>query len=183
MAAAPSPSSAPAAPTAPASAPHAAHERPAGLLLRVSAMVYDGVLLFGVLFVVSYALLASLGWSAPLAAAQRWILQAALFLAIGAYFAWSWSRGGQTLALKTWRLRLVGPDAAPPSLPRALARYVLAWHLFVPGLLAIAWLPLARGSAALALIASLLLLLTPALFDRERRLLHDRWVGTRIVRE
>lgn len=180
MAAAPSPSSTHAAP---GSAPHAAFERPAGLLLRVSAMVYDGVLLFGVLFVVSYVLLASLGWSAPLATAQRWILQAALFVAIGAYFAWSWSRSGQTLALKTWRLRLIGPNSAPPSLPRALARYVLAWHLFVPGLLAIAWLPLARGGAAFALLASLLLLLTPALFDRERRLLHDRWVGTRLVRE
>ena len=157
--------------------------QPASLLLRVSAMVYEAVLLFGVLFVVSYVLLASLNWTTPLHDAQRWILQAVLFAAAGAYLSWCWSRSGQTLALKTWRLRLLGPDSKPPSLLRALARYLLAWHMFVPGLLVIAWVPLAPGSAALALGASLVLMLMPALLDRERRLLHDRWAGTRIVRQ
>ncbi len=157
--------------------------RPASLLLRVSAMVYEAVLLFGVLFVVSYALLVALSWSTPLSDPQRWILQATLFAATGAYFAWCWSRTGQTLALKTWRLRLLGPDSTPPSLARALVRYLLAWHMFLPGLLAIAWVPLSLGSAALALGASFVMMLTPALLDQERRLLHDRWAGTRIVRE
>ena len=145
-------------------------------------MTYEAVLLFGVVFIVSYALLALLQWRYPLPPGPRTTLQAVLFLAIGAYFVWCWSRSGQTLALKTWNLKVLDDSGAPPSVTRAIARYVLAWHLWLPGL---AWVTLFHSQALAdlgALAAGFAALLLPALADPQRRLLHDRWTKTRVVR-
>jgi uncharacterized RDD family membrane protein YckC len=157
--------------------------QPAGLGLRLAAMIYEGVLLFGVTFVVAFALLSVLSWKYPLMTTQRTVLQVALFLAIGVYFVWCWTRSGQTLALKTWRLRIAGPDGAPPSTPRAVVRYLLAWHLFLPGLVFIAFADARPAVGLAALAAGFSVLLLPALLDRDRRLLHDRWSGTRVLRD
>lgn len=146
-------------------------------------MVYEAVLLFGVTFIVALILLTGLGWSYPLNAAQRVALQASVFIAVGVYFVWCWTRLGQTLALKTWKLRVVGPDGTPPSTPRAIARYVLAWHLFLPGLAFIAVSDSQRATGLAALAIGFAVLLLPALADRDRRLLHDRWTKTRVLRE
>jgi uncharacterized RDD family membrane protein YckC len=145
-------------------------------------MTYEAVLLFGVVFIVSYALLALFQWTYPLPPGPRVVLQAVLFLAIGAYFVWCWSRSGQTLALKTWNLKVLDDSGVPPSAGRAIARYVLAWHLWLPGL---AWVALFHSHALAdlgALAAGFAVLLMPALADPQRRLLHDRWTRTRVVR-
>lgn len=145
-------------------------------------MVYEAVLLFGVVFITSYALLALLQWTYPLPPARRAVLQATLFLAIGGYFVWCWTRSGQTLALKTWKLKVVAVDGAPPRPARAVLRYLLAWHLWLPGLL---WAALFQTHAladAAALGIGFGILLLPAVADPQRRLLHDRWTRTRIVR-
>lgn len=155
----------------------------ASLGLRLAAMTYEGVLLFGVTFVAALILLTALGWTYPLNATRRTALQVTVFVAVGVYFVWCWTRSGQTLALKTWRLRIAGPDGAPPSTPRAIARYLLAWHLFLPGLAYIAVSEVQRADALAALALGFAVLLLPALTDRDRRLLHDRWTKTRVVRE
>jgi len=156
---------------------------PPGLLLRLAAMTYEAVLLFGLVFAVGLVLLAVTGWTYPLPAPRRWILQAVLFVAVGAYFVYCWARAGQTLAMKSWRLRLVGRDGAPPTPGRAIVRYLLAWNLFVPGL---AFIALARAGPlanVLALGGGLLAMLALARLDPQRRLLHDRLLGSRVIRE
>ena len=70
-----------------------------------------------------------------------------------AYFLWCWLRGGQTLAMKAWRIRLVGVTPR-----KALLRFLLGLVL-VPTGIAVLW----------------------ALLDRERQFLHDRLAGTRLV--
>jgi uncharacterized RDD family membrane protein YckC len=155
--------------------------RPAGLAVRLASMIYEGVLLFGVAFAAGLAVFALTGWSGPLEGARRLVLQAALFAVIGLYFVSCWTRTGQTLALKTWRLRVVAAGDRPPALGRAITRYVLSWHLWLPGLLAIAWLQPSRALGFAALAAGFAVLLLPAVFDPQRRLLHERWSGTRIV--
>ena len=145
-------------------------------------MIYEAVLLLGVVFVVGYALLASLQWSYPLPPTQRTLLQIALFVVIGAYFVVCWTRTGQALALKAWRLKVVDSKDRPPRGVRAIARYVLAWHLWLPGLIIGALFHLGVGATVAAFAVSFALLLIPALMDPRRRLLHDLWTGTRVVR-
>ncbi len=145
-------------------------------------MTYEAVLLLGVVFAMGYALQISLQWSYPLQPTPRFLLQAILFLVIGAYFVVSWTRTGQTLALKVWRLKVVDLDGRAPRSGRAIARYLLSWHLWLPGLAVAAVFQLSAGGTLAALAITFGLLLIPALIDRQRRLLHDCLTGTRIVR-
>ena len=145
-------------------------------------MTYEAVLVFAVVFAVSYALLATMQWSYPLPPVPRALLQGALFVAAGAYFVLCWTRTGQTLALKAWRLKVIDSDGRPPRCGRAIARYVLAWHLWLPGLAIAAALQLGVVSTVVVLAVSFGFLLVPAVVDRQRRLLHDILTGTRVVR-
>ena len=126
---------------------------------RVLALVYEALLLTAVLLVgaLPFVMLAQ-GADRELA---RPLLQAWLVALAGVYFIWQWRRGGQTLALKTWRMRIVTRDGAPLTGAHALKRFVIA-------------LP-----ATLLLGAGFLW----ALVDREGLFLHDRLAGTKIVRE
>jgi len=147
---------------------------------RLACFLYEGVLLLGVVMIA--------GWLYSTATQQRHALegkfglQAFLFVVVGVYFVGFWSRGGQTLAMKTWHIRLVTQDGQPVGQLRALARYLLAWLWFVPALLAI-WLAGLRSASAVSAIAlagvaayALLVRLHP-----QRQYLHDAICGTRLV--
>ena len=100
------------------------------LLTRMAAFLYEGVLLFGVLFTLSLVYFAFT--KQDLAGRHDSPMMVLSFLVLGAYFIHFWTRGGQTLALKTWHLRVVAEDGGPLSPKRALARYLAAWLWFVP---------------------------------------------------
>lgn len=146
-------------------------------------MIYEAVLLFGVAFIVSYALLAALRWSYPLVAQQRWVLQAVLFVAFGVYFVYCWTRSGQTLAMKSWQLRLVDRDGRPPSVGIAVLRYLLAWTLLAPGLVFVALFRTHAAWDALAFVLGFVAMLLVSRTHGDRQLLHDRLLGTRVIRE
>lgn len=167
------------------SPPAAAADRApaASLTLRVAALVYEGVLIFGVAFAAALVALLAVGREAAGTDAARHTVQAAVFLALGAYFCWCWTRSGQTLAAKTWRLRVVDGAGRLPTWRRAIGRYLAGWTLFVPGLVYIAAAQPGRAGAFLALGVSVVLMLLPALASRQRLLLHDLLSGTRLVRE
>ena len=116
---------------------------------------------------------------------QGWILylhQAYLMTVFAAYFVWCWTRSGQTLAMKAWRIRLVGAGGRRASPGAALIRFLLVL-LSSAGIAGA--LILARAAPGSAWIAVLAVggALSPAwsLFDPERQFLHDRLSGTRIV--
>jgi uncharacterized RDD family membrane protein YckC len=156
---------------------------PPGILPRLAVMTYEAVLLFGIVFVTGYALLALTGWTYPLQTRQRWMLQAVLFVALGAYFVYCWVHAGQTLAMKSWRLRVVDHDGRLLSVPRAVLRYLLAWSLFAPGLLLILLTGVGGLWSLVVLLASLLVMLAATRLDPRRQLLHDRILGSRVIRE
>jgi uncharacterized RDD family membrane protein YckC len=137
------------------------------------------MLLFGVLFIS--------GWLFSTLLQQRHALylreglQAWLFFVLGLYFVWFWCHGGQTLPMKTWRIRLVTDDGRPVTPKLALIRYFFSWLWFVPGL-ALAWLVQAQAWM-LVLFPTLNFLLWAAtpLLDKDRQFLHDRLAGTRLI--
>lgn len=154
-----------------------------GLLVRLAVMIYEGILLFGVSFIVGYAMLALLHWTYPLTAYQRWLLQIALFLAFGAYFVSSWTRTGQTLAMKAWHLRVTDRNGRRVSLRTAILRYLLAWTLFFPALLVIAFFQTHAAWDAVVLALGVIAMLSVGHLSPDRQLLHDRWLGTRVTRD
>ncbi|PWB49105.1 MAG: hypothetical protein C3F18_10710 [Nitrosomonadales bacterium] len=119
-------------------------------------MLYESLLLLAVLFLAGFLFVGlTLGSTTQLV---RSVFQVYLLGVMAAYFIWFWLRGGQTLAMKTWHLRLVSADGSPLTLRQAILRFALA----LPGMLlgiGILW----------------------ALFDRERQFLHDRLAGTKII--
>jgi uncharacterized RDD family membrane protein YckC len=124
-----------------------------GLPRRLASMVYEASLLFAVAFFAAWVFFFASGGRDATAGGMRHLLQLFIGLSFAGYFLWSWLRGGQTLAMKAWRIRLV--DVTPL---RALLRFALALAL-VPTLISIVW----------------------SFFDRERQFLHDRLVGTRLI--
>jgi uncharacterized RDD family membrane protein YckC len=124
---------------------------------RLAAAAYDGLLLLAVLFAASFVFIAVFGSAVnpPL----RYAFQFYLLAVMTAYFVWFWIHGGQTLAMKTWRLRLVAANGGPVPVQTALLRFLLA--LAGLALLGAGW--------------------WWAVFDQEDCFLHDRLAGTRIV--
>lgn len=109
-------------------------------------------------------------------------LQAFVFLVMGIYFTWFWSAGRQTLAMKTWHIRLVDRAGQTLSQPRAALRYLLSWLWFLP---ALAGAGLAGhtdgGRVSLWLGAGVLANILLARFLPNRQYLHDRLAGTQLV--
>ncbi|HEX4895811.1 MAG TPA: RDD family protein, partial [Solimonas sp.] len=115
---------------------------------RMAAWMYEGTLLFGVVFVSAW-LFSALGQMRNAMDARRPLLQVFLFVVFAVYFAWFWHKG-QTVAMKTWRIRVVDRAGRQVSQGRALLRYVLSWLWFLPPLAAIAPFHLTAGQVALA---------------------------------
>ena len=106
-----------------------------GLARRLAAFVYEGVLLFGVVMIAG---LVYSGLTQQRHALQGRIgLMLFLFVVLGVYFSWFWSRGGQTVAMKAWHIRLLSANGSPVSRARAAARYVLSWLWFLPATAAV----------------------------------------------
>lgn len=123
------------------------------------SLIYEALLLAALLLGGSLGFLVLVGHLDPLAV--RPALQAFLFVLTGTYFLWQWTHGGQTLAMKTWRLRLVTAAGTPLNVRQAAVRYLFAVCGILLCGIGLAW----------------------AWFDPDRQFLHDRLAGTRIIRE
>jgi uncharacterized RDD family membrane protein YckC len=105
-----------------------------------------------------------------------------VFVVLAIYFVVFWTRGGQTVAMKAWHVRVVTAEGRPLSQGRALARYVASWVWFVPALAA-AWLAQLHrpfeifGLMIVGVIAYALLSFT----HPQRQFWHDALCGTRLV--
>ena len=141
---------------------------PSNLLLRrLAALFYDlwPVLalwmLVSAVFTVGYTLAGHANREniAPFSTLQ-WLLWLSCWLVAGVYATESWKRGGQTLGMRPWRLRLQTPTGQAPSRTMLWKRYATGTLSLLLGGLGFLW----------------------ALFDRERLTLHDRLSGTRLVK-
>ena len=124
-----------------------------GLPRRLASMAYEAVLLFAVAFFAAWLFYFASGGRDATHGWARYALQLFIAATFAVYFLWSWLRGGQTLAMKAWKIRLV--DVTPR---KALIRFFLALIL-VP-----------TGISILSVF-----------FHSGRQFLHDRIAGTRLV--
>ncbi len=134
----------------------------AGLLRRLGAMLYDGLLLVGVLMVATALFLPLTGGEAVVSGRNpvlEWVYRAALLALVVGFFGVFWTLRGQTLGMASWRLRVEREDGTLLGWGDTLRR--LGWAL-------VSALPVGLGFLWM-------------LFDPERRAWHDRLSRTRVV--
>lgn len=144
-------------------------------------MMYEGVLLFGVVFLADY-LFDTLTQSKH-ALELRGARQAIVLIAIGLYFISSWYLKGQTLPMKTWNIKVVNIDGSKPNLMRLIWRYLLIWPIPLLGLLIVKIISIQTGyisTTILAIFAPFLLFIWTWL-DTDKQFLHDRLANTRLI--
>lgn len=144
---------------------------------RMACWLYEGILMFGVVFIASY-LFDTLSQSRH-ALDNRHLRMAFLFVVFGIYFAWFWAKG-QTLAQKTWHIKVTSKTGTSISQSQALLRYVLSWVWFIP--------PLAAYSLGVPATQVLVLLggwvaiwAILSRFHPTQQFWHDALAGTRLV--
>lgn len=137
----------------------------AGLWRRLIALIYDGFLIFAISLtyggLILFARTSLLGKEAAIAPTSEIFQTAQLggwWLVVSLFYVWCWRRSGQTLGMKTWRLRLQQTDGKPPTWGQCWLRCILA-PLSLLSIIGYAWV----------------------LFSSDGNCLHDRWTGTRVV--
>lgn len=131
---------------------------PPGFLRRLGAMFYDSLLLLALLMMLSYPYVWLTGGAKPgliLKMLYQFYLLAICFF----YFAGFWVRSGQTLGMRTWRIKLVRDDGGPVTWPIAFKRFAYVWLSLLCLGLGFLWV----------------------LYDRDRLAWHDRLSGTRLM--
>ena len=162
-------------------------DAPAPSLIAPSLARRMGAWLYECLVVVALTLAATAIFTAvdhmrPEPADSRRFLLSFLFVVLGLYCAWSWSwPRGQTLPMKTWRIRLVDSLGHPVRPGRALLRYVLCGLWFLPPLAAVAPLGLRAGEVAVIVAGWVAVWALLSRFHPQRQFWHDALAGTRLV--
>ena len=127
----------------------------AGIIRRLAAMLYDTMLLVAVLFVATAVAVAINKGEAV----THPIYYLSLLLISYGFFGWFWTHGGQTLGMRTWRLKLEADSGQEIDWPMAGKRFIFA---------AISLLPFGAG-------------LFWQLFDPVGKAAHDRLSESRVV--
>lgn len=132
--------------------------RPAGLLRRLAAFVYDAFLIAALLMLYTFAVVGIRGMR-EVGPGTEWF-GASLLLLHALFYCGFWVKGGQTLGMRAWKMKLERRDGTPVGWPRAAARYAAAWASLAAAGLGFLW----------------------SYVDRDRRCWHDILTDTRVVR-
>jgi len=130
---------------------------PPGLIRRLGALFYDAVLLLGILFFATLALLPfrkGMAFQANTLAYDAYLIGVAYL-----FFGWCWTHGGQTLGMRAWKIRLCHEAGGAVGWHQASLRFLAA-------------------SISLALFGLGFLW---ALWDPDKRCWHDRIAHTRML--
>lgn len=146
---------------------------------RLFCMVYEAILLFGVVFAADFAF--DVLTQSRHALLFRHARQAWLFLVIGGYFVFCWSRTGQTLPMKTWKIRVTDLDGSRLPVVKAIVRYCLAWMWFLPAAALAYQFGLKQWDMVLLLIAGVVGWAMTIHLNPQRQFLHDQFAKSRLV--
>lgn len=155
---------------------------PCPLWRRLVALVYDLLIVVAIVMVVG--LLCQLATGGKLiatgahAVVPLWY-QALQGAVVAAYFIASWRRGGQTVGMRPWRIRVSRDDGGTISLTQAVIRVLVA---AAPMLLLALEPMLGMRTTLWAVLGTWALWFATALFDPRRRALHDMAADTEVQR-
>jgi len=131
----------------------------AGPLVRLAAFIYDGLLVLGIWFVLGLIFVAANGGEHI--DQHNPFLPSLMFILLFWFNTHFWRRGGQTLGMRAWRLRLLNDNPGPLSLMQCLVRFLVSLVSFLLFGLGYFWI----------------------WFDKGGLSWHDRYSNTRVIRE
>ncbi|PWK88662.1 RDD family protein [Fulvimonas soli] len=154
----------------------------APLWRRLLALVYDLLAVLAIVMVVGLACQLATGGRLIATGARTeiaWWYQPLQGLVVGGYFLLSWLRGGQTLGMRPWRIRVTAAGGGAVAPYRGLLRLLAA---ALPLLLLAPAPRWGMAASGWAMLAAWALWFAPALLDPRRRALHDLLAGTEVRR-
>lgn len=149
---------------------------------RLCALLYDLVAVLAIVMVVGLLCqLATRGQLIDTGTQVRiaWWYQPLQGAVVAAYFLVSWLRGGQTLGMRPWRIRVTATDGAGLTPRQALLRLVVA---ALPVVLLLLAPSLGLRAAVWAVAVGWAVWFGVAMLDRRRRALHDLAAGSELRR-
>ena len=132
-------------------------DKPCSLARRMTTMFYDSLLLTAVLFLATFAVISFTDGNAV--ESNNIFYKLFLLLLSYLYFVWHWMKGGQTLGMRSWHVRVIDDAGQCPDLKQASLRFIAAF---------LSWALVGLGYVW-------------SLFDKEKRALHDRISKTRLI--
>jgi len=151
----------------------------ASLKLRLLCMIYEAVLLFGVVFAAGILFDVITNSKSPFTL-HEW-RQLYLFIVLGIYFTYFWGHGGQTLPMQTWHIRVVSVDGHPVSFKQACLRYVFAWMWFLPSLALNYVFHIQNWPSIVLIAAGMIGWALTSKFDPDGQFLHDKLAKTQLI--
>ena len=128
-----------------------------GIARRLASMLYEGLVVFSILLI-GFLLPQIVFYGFGMVLGGR-MLMLHIFILLMGYFVWCWLNGGQTLPMKTWKLRITNSDGSRLRPTQAILRYMAAWPSILLGGIGLFW----------------------AVVDKDKQFLHDRIAGSRII--
>ena len=125
----------------------------------IAIAAYEVLLLLALMATITFIFVFFVGDATT--GAAHFLLQFTLWVVLGFYFVFCWTKAGQTLAMKTWRVQLIKSNGTLLDFKLAGLRYVLA--------------SISLGFFGAGFIW--------AIFDREGLFLHDRLLGTKLIKK
>ncbi len=127
------------------------HARAPGLARRLATILYDLLLLFGVVVVAAalfYTGFKLITGGDTITGVGRTLFQLYLLAVIVGYYVYFWTGGRQTLGMRSWRTRLLRADGGPLTAGDALRRLVLAALTLLPAGAGLLWVLFDRDGLA-----------------------------------
>jgi uncharacterized RDD family membrane protein YckC len=146
---------------------------------RLACMLYESMLLFGIAFAVGLVFSILTQMRSGMDTHRPWLL-ASVVVAFGLYFTYCWGKG-QTLAMRTWKIRVQDRDGRPPRPLRALFRYACSWLWVLPPMAFLAPLKLSGWGIAAGVLGWMAFWAALTWLQPQRQFPHDVLAGTRLV--
>ncbi len=160
------------------------------ILRRMACFTYEGILIFGVVFVAGLIFTMVTDALLPTSATDpiskslsyRSLFQVFIFCILTAYFVYFWRRG-QTLAMKTWRIQVLDLEGQHLSTSTALKRWISSWVWLIPPLMALTPFSISMSERAVLCLGWISIWATLARFQSRRQFWHDVWSQTQLVEQ
>ena len=107
----------------------------ASLKRRLLALMYDFLLLLGILFAISACAVAINRGEAV----DHPIYYLSLIITTFVFFGWFWTHGGQTLGMRTWKIQIISDEGDDLTWKQAAIRFSLSTIVLLPTIIVITW--------------------------------------------